>query len=59
MHTEKTIYYFSTVKLFETSGLFFKTMFRVEISFYLDVTAGWKAETQTSVLQNSKNMNHI
>lgn len=28
-------------------------MFRLEISFYLDVTAGWTAETQTSVLQNS------
>lgn len=29
-------------------------MFRLEISFYLDVKAGWTAETQTSVLQNSK-----
>lgn len=29
-------------------------MFRLEISFYLDVTAGWTAETQTSILQNSK-----
>lgn len=29
-------------------------MFRLEISFYLDVKAGWTDETQTSVLQNSK-----
>lgn len=55
MHTENMIYYFSTVKLsIWNVWAFFKTMFRLEISFYLDVTAGWTAETQTSVLQNSK-----
>lgn len=55
MHTENKIYYFYTVKLsIWNVWAFFKTMFRLEISFYLDVTAGWTAETQTSVLQNSK-----
>lgn len=55
MHIENMIYYFSTVKLpIWNVWAFFKTMFRLEISFYLDVTADWTAETQTSVLQNSK-----